>query len=212
MEQRAATHGKSGPSILADTAATMTALSMTLGRRASARLAVELAGVRAGDRLVDVGCGPGTAVREARRCGATATGVDPSRPALRLARWIATARRMDGVVFLDGVAEALPLPDAGATVLWSLSAVHHWRDRLQGLAEARRVVSPGGRLLVAERLVSAAPPRRPRHGISNDGAAELVRQVEAVGFVDAVRQVRKAGLRTFVVITASAPDALGGRS
>ena len=45
--------------------------------RANARLAADVADVSATDRVVDIGCGPGGAVREAARRGARATGVDP---------------------------------------------------------------------------------------------------------------------------------------
>lgn len=60
-------------------------LTMIPGRGAIARLAADLACVSATDRVIDVGCGPGTAVREAARRGARAIGIDPARVMLRLA-------------------------------------------------------------------------------------------------------------------------------
>src|SRR3974390_220278 len=85
------------------------ALSMTMGRGRAAALICELASLGPGDRVVDVGCGPGAAVRVAVRHGATATGVDPSRGSLRLARVISRARGANAAVFVDGDAEHLPL-------------------------------------------------------------------------------------------------------
>ena len=126
-------------------------LSMLWGRGAVARVAADLAEVTDKDHVVDVGCGPGTAVREARRRGARVTGVDPAPVMLTLAR--AVTPRRDRVTWSSGVAEALPLPDASASVYWSISTVHHWNDVEQGLLEARRVLEPEGRLLVIERRV-----------------------------------------------------------
>jgi SAM-dependent methyltransferase len=186
---------------------TLLALSMTVSRGRVARAAADLAGVGPGDRLVDVGCGPGTAMREAVRRGATATGVDPSAPARRLGRWITPSRWKEDAVFVEGSAESLPVPDEGATILWSLSAVHHWRDRARGLAEAHRVLAPGGRLLLSERLLAPTARWHAGHGVTDEDADDLTQAVEAAGFVDADRQVRKAGKRTLVVVTASAPPA-----
>ncbi|HEX2212504.1 MAG TPA: ATP-dependent Clp protease proteolytic subunit, partial [Mycobacterium sp.] len=88
--------------------------------RASARLAADVAAVSPDDRVVDVGCGPGGAVREAARRGATATGVDPSPAMLRVARLFT---RGQSVAWTQGTAEQVPLPDGSATVVWSLATV-----------------------------------------------------------------------------------------
>ena len=67
-------------------------LFLAIGRT-NARLAVDVASVSAADHVVDIGCGPGTAVRAAARCGARATGIDPAPVMLRVAR--AVTRRRD---------------------------------------------------------------------------------------------------------------------
>src|SRR3974377_2171391 len=131
-----------------------TAISMTGGRGHAARVIADMVPLSPNDHVVDVGCGPGTAIREANRRGARATGIDPSGYMLRLARAITSMRRGTSVEFLEGSAEALPLPDRSATVLWALSSVHHWVDRGAGLAEAHRVLVPGGWILLAERAVA----------------------------------------------------------
>ncbi len=73
-------------------------LTMTIGRGRDARLVVELASLTADDRVIDVGCGPGTAVRIAARTAGHVTGVDPSEPMLRLARLFTRIRRLQGEV------------------------------------------------------------------------------------------------------------------
>jgi SAM-dependent methyltransferase len=137
-------------------------LAMIVGRGTVVRLAADLASVSDADRVIDVGCGPGTAVREAARRGARVTGVDPA-PVMR---WLARTLTRDrpAITWAEGAAENLRQPDGPATVLWSLATVHHWADVTEGLAEARRVLAPGGRLLAIERRVRPGPPGMPAMG------------------------------------------------
>jgi trans-aconitate methyltransferase len=58
---------------------------MTAGHGPRVRAVADAAELTAADRLVDVGCGPGTAVRLAARRAATATGIDPDPAMLGLA-------------------------------------------------------------------------------------------------------------------------------
>ena len=62
------------------------ALSMITGRAEDAQVAIQLSGLGPGDAVVDIGCGPGAAVRQAVRAGARAIGVDPAPIMLRTAR------------------------------------------------------------------------------------------------------------------------------
>lgn len=181
------------------------AISMSVGRAPVARATADIGRVGPDHRVVDVGCGPGAALREARRRGAQATGVDPSRQMLRLARWITTVRRVSGLTLLLGSAESLPLPSDSATVLWAISSVHHWQDVAGGLAEARRVLTPGGRLLLVERAVGPGTGWHASHGLSAEGAARLVRDVAEAGFLEVVTLQRRAGRRQLVVVDAIAP-------
>jgi len=61
----------------------LAALSM-IGREGDAKLVEELGGLRPEDTVLDIGCGPGTAVRRAARLGATATGDANSADAVRI--------------------------------------------------------------------------------------------------------------------------------
>jgi SAM-dependent methyltransferase len=187
--------------VLATVGETAIALSMLAGRGRAASLICELAVLGPDDSVVDVGCGPGAAVRAAVRQGATATGVDPSRVSLWFARTINLFGGNRGGVFVVGDAEHLPLADRSASVVWALSSVHHWQDRRLGLSECRRVLEPGGRLLLAERRLK---PGQDGHGLSPAGADELADAVRGAGFVDVGLADRSAGRRRLVVITSRA--------
>ena len=177
-------------------------VSMLVGRGAAARMVADLAELGPGDQIVDVGCGPGAAVREAAKRGAEAVGIDPNVAMLKLGRWITSLRRTKGVRFAEGSAESLPVSDASVTVVWALSSVHHWRDRSVGLAEARRILRPGGRLFLVERSLVAGARVHAGHGMTAEQVEELAKGVSAVGFVDVRTQPKQARRKRLVVVTA----------
>jgi ubiquinone/menaquinone biosynthesis C-methylase UbiE len=183
----------------------MTALSMTVGRGNRGRAVADLAAVTGGDRVLDIGCGPGTAARLAARRGADVIGVDPSPVMLRFARWISAARRVDGLDWRVGRAEALPLPDASVTVGWAVSSVHHWDSTTAGLGEIRRVLAPAGRVLLAERLVHPGARGHAAHGLTREQADRLASEMAAAGFTDIHTYARRAGRRTFLIVAGSRP-------
>lgn len=115
-----------------------------------AGVACDLVGIGPGDHLVDIGSGPGVAVREAVRRGATAVAVDPAEVMIEVGK-----RRNDhpSIQWRTGAAEALPVEDSSATVVWSMATVHHWQDVDAGLTEVGRVLQPGGRFLAIERYL-----------------------------------------------------------
>ena len=160
--------------------------------RANARLAVALARPAAGDHVVDIGCGPGTAARTAARRGARVTGVDPAATMLRMAR--AVTRRHD-VTWAEGSAEALPVADGTATVVWALAPVHHWRDANAGVAEAHRVLRAGGRLLAIERQTTRDATGLASHGWTREQAESFAALCRATGFVDVDVRGERAGRR-----------------
>ena len=178
----------------------ITAVAMTAHRGPLARAVAEVAQLTAADRVVDIGCGPGTAVRHAAGIGAAAVGVDPDPVMLRLAGWITAMRRRPGVSWAKGQAEKLPLPDGQATVAWAISSVHHWADRAAGLSEAWRVLAPGGRLLLAERLIKPGARGPAAHGLTSDQAEELAQQAAAGGFGRVRLEIRQAGRRRLVLV------------
>jgi ubiquinone/menaquinone biosynthesis C-methylase UbiE len=112
--------------------------------RFSEPLAAEFAeacGVRPGQRVLDVGCGPGALTAElVRRLGPDAvTAIDPSPPFVE-----AAAARFPRVDIRTGAAEDLPFPDAHFDAALAQLVVHFMADPVQGLREMRRVTRPGG--------------------------------------------------------------------
>lgn len=170
--------------------------------RANARLACALTLVSTGDRVVDIGCGPGGAAREAARHGAGVTGIDPSPVMLRLAR---AFTRDAGVEWTEGTAEKVPLPDGSATVVWSLATVHHWQDVGTGLGEARRLLTPNGRLLAVERRVQPGATGLASHGWTHQQAESFAAQCRTAGFNDATVGQHGEGRRAVWTVSATRP-------
>jgi ubiquinone/menaquinone biosynthesis C-methylase UbiE len=162
----------------------------------SNRLVTELAELVPSDRVLDVGCGPGAAVaRAADVVGAEqVAAVDPSPAFVRM-----VGDRVPGADVREAGAETLPFADGTFTVVWSISAMHHWPDRDAGLAEARRVLAPGGRLLIAERLLS-----RPGHGITTGDVHEVVGQLSSAGVGEVSATEHRIGRKTMLVLRAVA--------
>jgi len=190
----------------------LAALSFSAGRQPDADLAIRLASVRAGDRVVDVGSGPGVALWRAAAAGATSVvGVDPARVMLRVGR-VSRVFRSHGadVRFVEGAAEALPLEDASATVVWSLSTVHHWRDVERGLHEVRRVLIPGGRFVAIERRVKPGSTGHASHGWTDAQAEGFASACRAAGFLETT-VARHQTSRAVLTVLAWAPENAGER-
>src|SRR5215469_4759866 len=101
----------------------------------------DLAHVQPGQRLLDVGCGPGALTAElVRRTGPDAvTAAEPS------ASFAAAVReRLPGVDVRLSAAEQLPFPDGAFDAALAQLVVHFMTDPVQGLREMARVSRPGG--------------------------------------------------------------------
>jgi SAM-dependent methyltransferase len=101
----------------------------------------DLAGVRGGQRVIDVGCGPGSLTAElVRRVGpASVSAVDPSAPFVEAAR-----ARNPGVDVRQASAEHLPFPDSTFDAALAQLVVHFMADPIAGLAEMARVARSDG--------------------------------------------------------------------
>jgi arsenite methyltransferase len=117
------------------------------GERITLRLA-EMAGVRRGDRVMDVAAGPGTTARLlARTLGAEVVGIELSGVTVERARRATDDAR---VQFLQGDAEALPLPDSSFDVVLCECSLCTFPDKPRAVAEMVRVLRPGGRIAIAD--------------------------------------------------------------
>ena len=101
----------------------------------------DLAGVRSGQRVLDVGCGPGALTSElVARLGPTAvSAVDPSEPFVAAAR-----ERNPGVEVLEAPAESLPFPEQTFDAALAQLVVHFLSDPVAGIEEMARVTRQDG--------------------------------------------------------------------
>ena len=128
---------------------------MTFGREPGIRrMTIELAGIKEGERVLDVGCGTGTLAIAARRPAGPAGevhGIDPSAEMIEVARRKAAKAGVDAQ-FQTAVMEKLPFPDGHFDLVLSSLMLHHLPPDVKraGFAEVNRVLKPGGRFLAVD--------------------------------------------------------------
>lgn len=111
-----------------------------------------------GQRVLDLGCGLGDFAAVLAERGEDVVGADVSEAALRLAR-----SRHPGLELVR-CGEELPFADETFDVVWAGEVLEHVQDGLGLLAEVRRILPPGGRLLLS--TPDHGPLRRLRLGLS----------------------------------------------
>jgi ubiquinone/menaquinone biosynthesis C-methylase UbiE len=187
------------------------------------------AGLRPGEVVVDIGTGRGELLAVAAKLGAAkAIGVEYSAAAVAMAeQTIAAFGVADVAEVILGDARAIALPDASADLVTMLDVVEHLSpDELdRSLREARRLLKPGGRLLVhtfptktiydvtyrMQRLLHRSWPRQPRNDyelgmhVNEQSVWSLRKAMRAAGFANA-----KASLGD-IVYTDHLPDKRAGR-
>ena len=171
---------------------------LSLGKgQAIRKVTVELAQIKLGDRVLDVGCGTGDLTMAAKALagpGGEVFGTDASPEMIDLARRKAARAGVD-VTFQIDLIENITFPDNQFDVVLSSLMMHHLPDDLkrEGLAEIYRVLKPGGRLLIVDMESSSSGSVGQRfsdlmiqlhggHTAMQNNVKKLIPLVEAAGF------------------------------
>jgi len=125
------------------------------------RRALLLSEARSGERVLDLGCGAGRFVKALQEAGADPVGVELAEAALERARAVAPGAELHRLED-DGT---IPLGHHTVDLVWCSEVLEHAADAATLLHEARRVLKPGGRLLVTV----------PYHGRAKDVLISLAR-------------------------------------
>jgi ubiquinone/menaquinone biosynthesis C-methylase UbiE len=122
----------------------------------------------------------------------------------RVAGWRTPASLRGRVRVVDGTAEQIPLEDGTATVVWATASFHHWTDPEAGLAEVRRALRPGGRVLIAERLARPGGWLR-HHAMTWEQGQELAAKLQRAGLTDVTAGSHALGRTWLLTVQARRP-------
>lgn len=182
----------------------------------NSRMVVEMAGLKPGDRVLDVGCGTGNLTLTAKaRVGesGSVTGIDASPEMVDRARKNALRTGL-AVEFQVGLIEKIPYPAASFDAVINRLMIHHLPDYLkrQGLAEILRVLRPGGVLFIADfgaasnSLLGHLALVFSMHRRMLTGTIALVSLVKQAGFGDVTSGPTRSAFLAFVSARKPAPS------
>jgi SAM-dependent methyltransferase len=137
-------------------------------------------------KVADLGCGEGYLTIEAARWASRVVAVDRSEAVLVRAKALARRRRVANVIWKKGELEKLPMKDASVDVAMLSQALHHALDPARAVAEAARVTTPGGRVLLLDLRAHDEEWVRAKLGDRRLGFAddELRHMLAAAGLTD----------------------------
>ncbi|MFO8045667.1 MAG: class I SAM-dependent methyltransferase [Halomonas sp.] len=130
-----------------------------LGGRAASRSLAALGALRPDQRVLDVGCGTGGASRlVATEAGCQVVGVDITAAFIEVAEWLSAATGLtQRTRFVCADAARTSLPDGAFDVIWCQHALMNMPDMAGVLEEWRRLLVPGGRVLLHEVVAGDNP-------------------------------------------------------
>lgn len=161
--------------------------------------------IRPGERVLEVGCGPGIGLEKLVAAGARATGVDPSDVMVRMAsRRNAPALASGKLEVFCAPAERLSFIDAGFDKVLAVNCLHAWCAPMRALHEIRRVLRPGGALVLACRRASPVVVEGTVHALQMARFADVrVSESSRMGVILCATKPRcedaPAGLRSILV-------------
>ena len=175
---------------------TLQARRMTAGRTFNAAEAVEpfvrLLGAPLPERVLDLACGPGIVTAALAAAGTAVVAFDLTDEMLAMARRRCADAGLGRVAFERGEAESLPFASGSFDGAVTRLSLHHFADPRAALAELRRTLRPGGRLVVGDIVASADPATAGLHDALETlrdpthrrllPETELVASLESAGF------------------------------
>lgn len=111
---------------------------------------VRLAYLQGDERVLDAGCGAGHAAAAFSPHAAEVVALDFTAGMLRQVELLAAERGLANISTRQGDVEALPFGDDAFDVVISRYSAHHWPHPAQAVAEFRRVLKPGGRVILSD--------------------------------------------------------------
>ncbi|SEM09698.1 Methyltransferase domain-containing protein [Stigmatella aurantiaca] len=179
---------------------------MALKNRKRSLSVLTLVDPRPGERILEVGFGPGLDIRRVSRAAAFVAGVDPSPVMLRQAqRRNASAIRAGKVELAPGDVRSLPFADGAFDKAFSINSAQFWPEPFLAVQELRRVLRPQGQLVLAVQPRSVGADAR----TSRETAEELAALLAANAFEAVTSTLKPAGRVPIACAVATKPAAPG---